>query len=120
MPYCPSVRFDGQLPPTATIYHYLDPNEFRLLEVHGYDHCGILHCSLRHLPFEKAEISSYAAISYTWNPRDKLWYSDYDDSEKPIRINGVVVLVADKVANIICLALQVQYLQPRVHDVAAS
>ena len=89
------------------IYRTLDREEFRLLQVHGYDNYGVLRCSLLRVPFREEALIPYAAISYTWNEAEKLWYGDYDTSQKPVRINGVAVLVRDKVANIICLAEQV-------------
>jgi hypothetical protein len=107
MPYCPRGRFQSQLPILGCIYRTLAPEEFRLLQVHGYDKFGILQCSLRHVLFKQDTVAPYSAISYTWNESEKLWYGDYDASPKPVRIDGVAVLVSDKVANIICLALQV-------------
>ena len=107
MPYCPRSRFQSQLPPLRDIYRPLDQGEFRLLQVHGYDKFGILRCSLRHTPCNQGRITRYSAISYTWNQSERLWYGDYDASPKPVRIDGVAVLVPDKVANIICMALQV-------------
>ena len=107
MPYCPRSQFRGQLPELKDIYRLLDAEEFRLLQVHGYDNFGILRCSLRHVTFKQDKVIPYTAISYTWNESEKLWYGDYDTSPKPVRIDGVAVLVPDKVANIICLALQV-------------
>ena len=75
--------------------------------MHRYDNYGVLRCSLLRVPFREEALIPYAAISYTWNEAEKLWYGDYDTSQKPVRINGVAVLVRDKVANIICLAEQV-------------
>ena len=107
MLYCPRVQFQRQLPTLASVYKPLHREEFRLLQLEGYDSFGLLRCSLGHTPFREDAIAPYAAISYTWNEAEKLWYGDYDTSPKPIRINGVAVLVSDKVANIICLAEQV-------------
>lgn len=107
MPYRPSVQFRDQLPDLVTIYQPLDPNDFRLLLIQGYDQYGLLRCSLQHVPFKEDVRSAYTAASYTWDETDKLWYGEYDTCEKPIRLNGVAVLVRDKVANILCLALQV-------------
>lgn len=107
MPYRPRVQFEGQLPTLASTYNSLDGEEFRLLQVHGYDRFGILRCSLQHTPFREDAIIPYAAISYTWNEGEKLWYGDYDTSLNPVRINAVAVLVPDKVANTICLTEQV-------------
>ena len=103
MPYRPRVQFEGQLPNLASIYISLDREEFRLLQVQGYDNFGILRCSLIHTPLQGDATIPYSAISYTWNESDKLWYGDYDTTPKPIRINGVAVMVPDKVANMICL-----------------
>lgn len=108
MPYRPRGQFRGQLPPLSDIYRPLDRDEFRILQIHGYDSYGILRCSLRHVPFKQDVMVSYSAISYTWNEAEKLWYGDYDTSPKPVRIDGVAVLVPDKVANIICTAVQVR------------
>ncbi|KAK3707026.1 hypothetical protein LTR37_012358 [Vermiconidia calcicola] len=106
MPYCPRVQFGSQLPTLESIYKPLGQDGFRLLQLLGYDDYGILRCSLQHARFQDDTTLPYSAISYTWSEAGKIWYGDYDTSQKPIRINGAVVLVSHKVANIGCLAQQ--------------
>lgn len=107
LPYRPQACIDGLLQPLSTVYLPLEENELRLLRVEGYDEHGILQCVLEHAGLWDEGLPSYAAISYTWNEADKLWYGNYDTSPKPIRINSEIVLVTDKVANILSLAAQV-------------
>lgn len=78
-----------------------------MLQIIGYDRYGIMRCSIVRAEFNEDTTYPYTAISYTWNEAEKIWYGDYDTSPKPVRLNGIAVLVPDKVANIICLAHQV-------------
>jgi hypothetical protein len=107
LPYDPKVNFKGPLPALASVYTPLGKDEYRLLQVSGFDHYSILRCTLRNTPFEVDTTPSYTAISYTWNETERIWYGEYDTSEKPVRINGTAVWVRNKVANILCLAQQV-------------
>ena len=108
MPYCPRVHFASQLPALESIYKPFRQDEFRLLQLLGYDDYGILRCSLQHARFQDDTTLPYSAISYTWSEAGRIWYGGYDTSQKPIRTNGAVVLVSDKVGNISCLAQQVR------------
>lgn len=108
LPYQPNLRRAEPVSSLQSVYTPVRPGEFRLLKVVGRDSQGCLLTNLHrqqlqdHLP--------YIAISYTWSEKDRLWYGKYDISSKPIRINDVLVVVSDKVANILCLALKVYFL----------
>jgi hypothetical protein len=110
LPYDPKVNFKGPLPALASVYTPLGKVEYRLLQVSGFDHYGILRCTLHNMPFEMDTTPSYTAISYTWDEAERIWYGEYNMSEKPVRINGTAVSVRNKVANILCLAQQVRML----------
>ena len=50
---------------------------------------------------------SYAAISYTWDTDDRIWYEQYTVEPKAICVDDEIVAVSDKVANILSLMCQV-------------
>ncbi|KAI0437990.1 heterokaryon incompatibility protein-domain-containing protein [Xylaria telfairii] len=103
-PYQPKPENGQHASELNTIYKPVTAGEFRVLNVEGRDSQGYLVTSLHCQPLRSPV--PFAAISYTWNEQDRLWYGEYDSCPKPIRINGALVLVADKVANILSLALK--------------
>jgi hypothetical protein len=105
LPYQPKLQHAENVSELNTIYRPVTVGEFRLLKVESCDSQGCLVTSLRCQPLQSPP--PYVAISYTWNEKDRLWYGEYDSHPKPIRINGALVLVPDKVANILGLALRV-------------
>ncbi|KAI0183359.1 heterokaryon incompatibility protein-domain-containing protein [Xylaria flabelliformis] len=104
LPYEPKLQYDQSISGLDNIYKPVGAGEFRVLNVEGRDSQGCLVVSLHCQPLQSPP--PFAAISYTWNEQDRLWYGEYDARPKPIRINGELVLVSDKVANILSLALK--------------
>ncbi|TRX90259.1 hypothetical protein FHL15_008804 [Xylaria flabelliformis] len=105
LPYEPKLQYDQHISGLNTIYNPIGASEFRVLNVEGRDSQGCLVVSLHCQPLQSPP--PFAAISYTWNEQDRLWYGEYDACPKPIRINRELALVSDKVANILSLALKV-------------
>ncbi|KAI0479915.1 heterokaryon incompatibility protein-domain-containing protein [Xylaria cf. heliscus] len=104
LPYQPKLQHGQHISELKTIYKPLGAREFRILNVEGYDSQGCLVVSLHCEPLQSPR--PFAAISYTWNEQDRMWYGEYDSCRKHIRINGQLALVSDKVANILSLALK--------------
>ncbi|KAI1749841.1 heterokaryon incompatibility protein-domain-containing protein [Xylaria castorea] len=104
LPYQPKLQYDQHISGLNTMYKPVGAGEFRILNVEGHDSQGCLVVSLHCQPLQSS--LPFAAISYTWNEKDRLWYGEYDARPKPIRINGEMALVSDKVANILSLALK--------------
>jgi len=105
LPYNPRCPWEAPGLPESMIYEDLDIGQFRVLRLNGYTDQGVLKCSLRGAFHET--VSKYSAISYTWNETERVWYGKYNASPKPIWINDKLVQVVDKVANILCIAMQV-------------
>lgn len=114
MPYLPRVAYEPAL--LATVYEPLEPGEMRLLQLYGHDEQGVLLCTLSHVSLDRSiagedDEGTYTAISYTWNIHDRIWYGVYSTEPKPVFIDGKLVLISDKVANILSLMCQVQVIQ---------
>lgn len=105
IPYRPLHNSDASSLSNSALYQSLSPAHFRLLRLEGFTVQGVLECFFQCTPL--SDPGEYSATSYTWNETEHIWYGDHDPSPKPIWVDGTLVKVSDKVANILCLALQV-------------
>lgn len=88
-------------------YRPLHDYEFRVLRLEGYDESGILKCTLQHASFVADSHEPYCAISYTWK-EERVWYGKYDYTiSQPIWIGDNLVMVSNKVSNILSMMFQV-------------
>lgn len=111
MPYRPSVVDEPSK--LYKIYQPLHPDEIRLLQLTEHDESGVLLCNLQYVcidavaGLEDAKVP-YTAISYMWDIEDRVWYGHYSTEPKAIYVDGELVMVSDKVANILSLMCQVR------------
>ncbi|KAK7181922.1 hypothetical protein DPSP01_009519 [Paraphaeosphaeria sporulosa] len=108
MPYEPDIGDRQVQSATRIVYNdAVGPGQFRLLELNGTDAHGLLQCSLKTHRLKDGDFPSYSAISYTWDPSERVWYGTYDPSaDQPILLNGTLTAVSNKVANIMSLMYQ--------------
>lgn len=108
MPYSPTADGSQVVLSIDTIYGTpVSQGQLRLLHLEGFDGLGVLHCSFRPYELLDPQTPAYIATSYTWNPEERVWYGVYDTSPKPVTINGQIIQISDKVANIMSLMYQV-------------
>lgn len=98
LPYEP--EFCGKSLPLANIYSRVQEDSIRVIRIQGFGGKGLLKCRLETQGLEQGP---YTAISYTWNPNASVWYQPPSKDGKLVRINGQVVSIRDKVADILCL-----------------
>jgi len=98
LPYEPD--FGHASVPLSNIYEPVPKGFIRTVRILGFGARGLLRCRLQSQRFDR---HPYAAISYTWNPDAGAWYHPPSKKDKPIRVNGKVVTVREKVVDILCL-----------------
>lgn len=98
LPYKP--HFSGSAGSLARIYGIVDRGHIRTVHIEGFDANGVLQCQLR---VHGLSDEHYSTISYVWNPETSIWYNRPTQRGKPISINGKIVSVRDKIADILCL-----------------
>jgi hypothetical protein len=98
LPYKP--EFSGSAGSLAQIYDIVERGNIRIVHIRGFDANGVLQCELRSHGLSDEH---YSTISYVWNPETSIWYTRPTQRGKPISINGRIVSVRDKIADILCL-----------------
>jgi hypothetical protein len=97
-PYKPTYGGDPPLLHEAGIYRPLRASQLRLIRLQDFQN-GLLVCQLEHE--ERREGVGYSAISYVWDKSTSIWYQGADNEARPVIVNGTVVLVPEKPANIL-------------------
>jgi len=98
LPYIPRTTEDSVGLPS--LYTDVQHGFIRVVKIGVFGQDGLLMCKLN---IQKLNHEPYTAISYTWNPETSVWYGNPVMQMKPIRLNGHVVLVRHKIADILCL-----------------
>jgi hypothetical protein len=102
LPYSPHGGQSSR--PLAEVYSPVQRGYIRVVHIQGFDDDGLLVCSLDTQALTDEAAAPYTAISYTWSEGTSIWYGKPRTKDKPIKVNGIVVSVRSKIADILCLA----------------
>lgn len=103
MPYQPKIAASGPFIGDSGIYRFLAPTQIRLIEINSLDNRGALHCRLQYV--ERASPRTYTAVSYAWALEESIWYGKPHGRDLPLYMDGKLVNVREKAANILSLML---------------